>query len=374
MPDYYPLIAQAVSRLPKNTPQARQELFEHARAILIDQLRKRQPPTSYTEIMRERAVLDEAIRRVESEIAKEATLHAGSIDVPAPKSAKGKSESRAFQQGPIVDGPPRGQITISEGQRPVIELGQTADASTFINLTAHTWLEDLMRDALHPQAPDSLRQDARAVLKWLGVAKPETIETRHHDQFARAFERYIIEGRAPSSSLAPAFAGLSASLTKIYGTHSLNAPLNDDIRGVFDRLLEAPDQIATCTADHERAAIISEQSPRPRPVHSLDTRTDDKKCRESKAVERGAAAAQYDLGRKYIDGRGVEKSDIEAVACFRKAAQQGFAPAQNDLGAMYVDGNGIEKNEHEAVVWFRRAAERGYAGAQYNLGVRYCSG
>ena len=60
MPDYYPLIARAVSRLEKNTPEAHQDLFEQTRAILSDQLRNRQPPASDSEIMRERAALDEA--------------------------------------------------------------------------------------------------------------------------------------------------------------------------------------------------------------------------------------------------------------------------------------------------------------------------
>jgi len=106
-----------------------------------------------------------------------------------------------------------------------------------------------MRDAAHPLARDSLRQEARAVLKWLGVAKSEAIEIKHHVQFARAYERYVMERQAPSGTLAPAFATLSESLTNVYGTpQSLKVALNNDIRSVFNRLLAMPDQIATCTA------------------------------------------------------------------------------------------------------------------------------
>lgn len=262
MLDYYPFIARAVSRLAKNTPQARQDLFAQVRAILPDQLRKRQPPASDSAIMRERAALEEAIRKVESEIAmaNRSTLQVGSTD-PAVKSTEEKSRRHVFEQAAVQSGPPRGRMTISEGQRPVIEFGEAADTSTFINLSAHAWLEELMRDAAHPQAPDSLRQDARTVLKWLGVVRSDAIQTKHHDQFARAFERYVMEGHAPSGAIAPALATLSESLAKIYGTpDSLNIPLNEEIRGVFDRMFAMPDQIANWTADRKRASIAPMES------------------------------------------------------------------------------------------------------------------
>jgi hypothetical protein len=159
----------------------------------------------------------------------------------AQASSDDKSQSKVFEQAPVANGPPRGRITLSEGQRPVIELGQTADASTFVNLSTQQWLDELMRDAAHPQAPDSLVQDARTVLKWFGVVNPDAIETKHRLQFARAFEKYLMEGRAPSGTLAPVFAEYSQVLTKVYGTpQALNVALNDDIRGVFNRLLATP--------------------------------------------------------------------------------------------------------------------------------------
>jgi hypothetical protein len=66
MADYYPALARAVSSLPDNNAQARKELYEHAQTILVEQLRRQDPQKSAQEIMRERAALEMAIRKVEA--------------------------------------------------------------------------------------------------------------------------------------------------------------------------------------------------------------------------------------------------------------------------------------------------------------------
>ena len=77
----------------------------------------------------------------------------------------------------------------------------------------------------------------------------------------------------------------------------------------------------------------------------------------------------------YADGKGVPKSDTEAVAWFRKAAEQGLAQAQNKLGYLYLDGKGVPKDEKKAVEWIRKAAEQGnYANGQDSLGEMYRDG
>jgi hypothetical protein len=64
MVDYYPVLARAVSRLPDNSAQARQGLYKHARTIADAKLQDLQ--RSAPQIMRERAALETAIRRVEA--------------------------------------------------------------------------------------------------------------------------------------------------------------------------------------------------------------------------------------------------------------------------------------------------------------------
>src|SRR5499426_1391123 len=69
MADYYPLIAKAVSGLEKSTGEARRALYDRARTALLAQLRGVEPALSEADITRERLALEEAIRKVEGEIA-----------------------------------------------------------------------------------------------------------------------------------------------------------------------------------------------------------------------------------------------------------------------------------------------------------------
>jgi len=92
------------------------------------------------------------------------------------------------------------------------------------------------------------------------------------------------------------------------------------------------------------------------------------------AAERGDAAAQFNLGVMYEEGRAISQDNVEAVAWYRKAADQGYGPAQINLGMMYGTGQGVEKDDVQAAAWYRKAADQGNAPAQSNLGVMYRDG
>lgn len=157
----------------------------------------------------------------------------------------------------------RGSIAIRDG-RNVIRLFKDADASTFMHETGHDWLERMVRDAKDEAAPADLVSDAGTVRKWLGAEGESPITRAQHEKFARGFERYLMEGVAPSKGLASVFAQFKAWLTQIYETVSrLRSPINDEIRGVFDRLVAAPEHEPVIApersspnraAEHERLA------------------------------------------------------------------------------------------------------------------------
>jgi len=91
-------------------------------------------------------------------------------------------------------------------------------------------------------------------------------------------------------------------------------------------------------------------------------------------AENGDAVAQFNLGKCYAIGEGVEQDMSKAVMWIRKAAEQGFVDAQGALGGFYAVGRGVEKDSEEAVKWFHRAAEQGDDKAQCALGSCYVFG
>ena len=87
-------------------------------------------------------------------------------------------------------------------------------------------------------------------------------------------------------------------------------------------------------------------------------------CR--KAAMQGHAMAQFSLGQRYANGKGVAEDDKQAVQWTRKAAEQGLAKAQYALGYMYANGEGVLKDDVTAYGWFNIAATNGYEIAKTN--------
>jgi hypothetical protein len=84
MADYYPVLARAVSRLSENNARTRNELYERARGIVLEELRKRDPE----KLAPEQAALEAAVLRLEAEAAaQQAPLRAA----PAPPQAPARA-------------------------------------------------------------------------------------------------------------------------------------------------------------------------------------------------------------------------------------------------------------------------------------------
>ncbi|CAN7443901.1 histidine kinase [Bosea sp. LjRoot90] len=69
MADFHPILARAIAGLTDKSPEARRSVYERARTALLGQLRSLDPPLSEADITRERLSLDEAVSRIEAEIA-----------------------------------------------------------------------------------------------------------------------------------------------------------------------------------------------------------------------------------------------------------------------------------------------------------------
>ena len=136
----------------------------------------------------------------------------------------------------------RGAIRFEDGKT-VIKMFADKDPSTLMHESSHAWLEELVSDGSGEDAPQQLKDDLATVREWLGN-DGGALTDEQHEQFARAGEAYLMEGKAPSIALARVFSRFKQWLTKLYRTVAkLDTPINDDIRGVFDRLLATDAEI-----------------------------------------------------------------------------------------------------------------------------------
>ena len=91
-------------------------------------------------------------------------------------------------------------------------------------------------------------------------------------------------------------------------------------------------------------------------------------------AEQSDAEAQYSLGVRYENGRGVRKNQQKAFWWWRVAAEHGHPQAQYNLGQMYDKGHGVPQSSQLAVRWYRRSAAQGNAQGQFFLGFSYKDG
>ena len=91
-------------------------------------------------------------------------------------------------------------------------------------------------------------------------------------------------------------------------------------------------------------------------------------------AEPGAAQAQYEEGRRFWNGAGVDQDPKQAADWFDRAARQGRAAAQCALGLCYERGDGVEQDMWQAAAWYQWAAQQDDVEAQLHLSECYEKG
>lgn len=138
----------------------------------------------------------------------------------------------------------RGSIQFRSGET-IISLFEGADRSTFLHESGHLFLEIMQDLGEDPNAPDAIKKDWQTTLDYLGVKSGDEIGVEQHEKWAESFEKYLFEGKAPSNDLREVFHRFKRWLNDVYRQlQNLNVEINDDIRGVFDRMLSTPSEIA----------------------------------------------------------------------------------------------------------------------------------
>lgn len=177
---------------------------------------------------------------------------------------------QAYRQGKI-----RGAFDANTG---AIHLFDAADQSSFIHESAHMYLTEMERMVQEEGAPKQLVEDWHTIQDWASyadgrlddykgtllekefagyeaairkaresgntVAIKAAEERWMQERFARAFERYIAEGKAPVKELQGPFRRFKKWLIGIYrDLRNLGKEPSDDVRRVMDRMLASDDEI-----------------------------------------------------------------------------------------------------------------------------------
>ena len=74
-------------------------------------------------------------------------------------------------------------------------------------------------------APESVKRDSDIILNWLAAQDAGALKPKHYGQFTAALRAYMTECD-------------SSVVRQVVGPVQLSPPINDDIRAVFDRMLE----------------------------------------------------------------------------------------------------------------------------------------
>lgn len=85
------------------------------------------------------------------------------------------------------------------------------------------------------------------------------------------------------------------------------------------------------------------------------------------AAQGGDAAAQYNLGVLYFEGKDTPQDYLEAAKWYGAAADQGDRQAQFNLGLMFYRGVGLPKNLVYAYELFSLAAAHGDERAKQGM-------
>ena len=160
----------------------------------------------------------------------------------------------------------RGSIVLPSGGlgsgQTVINLFESADLSTFLHESGHFFLEAFNALASEANAPQAMKDDMAAILDWFGVKDWSEVGVKQHEQWARGFEAYAMEGKAPSLALADAFSRFKAWLTRIYKTvRGLNVKITPEIRDVMDRMLATDEEIAAAREMQSMSPLFTTTPP-----------------------------------------------------------------------------------------------------------------
>ena len=175
----------------------------------------------------------------------------GSIQFPAAGVGKGDTIIRLFQSADLSTMLHESGHYFLTVLRDLADNGEANAAADFGAVKAWWRLNasDVAKDGARVMTDVALTADDVIAAIDNGttgdVLKDAAVDVGMQEQWARAFEAYLMEGKSPNVELRSAFEKFRAWLISIYRKLAgLNVQPTDELRGVFDRMLATDEEIA----------------------------------------------------------------------------------------------------------------------------------
>ena len=139
---------------------------------------------------------------------------------------------------------------MSDGER-IISIFKTADRSTFLHEMGHVFFDDIKNLAEMENAPEQLVLDWNKLKEWSEWDDVQGADnTKAHEKFARGWEAYLREGKAPTKGLQHVFRMFSKWLTRIYrAVTRLGGLPPKEIQDIMARMIATQEDIDAYTKE-----------------------------------------------------------------------------------------------------------------------------
>ncbi|WP_346911636.1 hypothetical protein [uncultured Roseibium sp.] len=143
MADYYSILKKTIGSLPENNGAARRGVYSRARNAIVNQLKAYEPPLSPSEITAEQLRLEEAIRKVEAEAARESLGLNPLSKPPAAPATSGTATLTARQEptpppAPAAEKAPAVQPAAPAPAAPASPLKQAVEEAEKLGAASHS--------------------------------------------------------------------------------------------------------------------------------------------------------------------------------------------------------------------------------------------
>lgn len=144
-----------------------------------------------------------------------------------------------------------GMTTINSPTDRLIQIFKTADRSTFLHEMGHVFFDDIKNLAEMENAPEQLVMDWNKLKEWSEWDDAQGADnTKAHEKFARGWEAYLREGKAPTKGLQRVFRMFSKWLTRIYrAVTRLGGLPPKEIQDIMARMIATQEDIDAYTKE-----------------------------------------------------------------------------------------------------------------------------